>query len=169
MKKLISLLLFLPLGVLFAHPIKMSLIYMDYDANDQSLFIECRLFSDDLTLGIEEELKQSIGEFNWTLKENELVNRFINQHIQISIGEQQLVFTPYETIFDKPQKVVFLRYEFHPIALIEGQKVTITNDILFNQFQYGQTNVLQIEIPRVAETMMQSDMDNYSITFKIKE
>ena len=142
---------------------------MEYDANDQTLFIECRLFTDDLTLAIEDEYEKNINQFDWSWEHGQVVNQFINQHVQISIGNQNLLFDPYETIFDKTQKVVFLRYEFRPIELIKGQKLIVTNDLLFKQFNYGQTNVLQIESPSIAETMIQSDMDDYTITFNIKE
>ena len=152
-----------------AHPIRMSMVYMEYDETDESLFIECRFFTDDLTLGIEDELNKKIGEFNWAQKEAQVVDEYINQHIKIGIGNKELNLQPYETFFNKSQRAVFLRYEYKGIKLIAGEKFFVSNDILFKQFQYGQTNVLQIEIPRVAFTMMQSDMDNYEITFTIKE
>ena len=168
MKSLFYLLIFGGPLVAIAHPLKMSLVYMEYDTTDQSLFVECRFFTDDLSLAIEEEMAVRISEFNWSPEDEMVVNQYINQHVQLSIGDHLFKFEPYEVIFERDQKVVFLRYEFRPVLLIAGQQMTISNDALFRQFQYGQTNVLQIEIPRIAETMMQSDMDNYTQTFKIK-
>ena len=141
---------------------------MDYMEDGNTLFVECRFFADDFALAVADETNTAIRTFNWTLDEQSVASKFIKNHIQIRFGDKKLNLEPYEIFFDKPQKVVTLRYEF-TLKLTEGQEVFFSNDILFKQFGYAQTNVLQIEIPRVAETMIQSDQDDYSLTFKVKK
>ncbi len=141
---------------------------MDYMDDDKMLFVECRFFADDFALAVEDETNQPIRTYNWSFKEQEQASTFIKKHIKIKFGDNKLNLDPYEVFFDKPQKVVTLRYQFN-IELIEGQEIFFSNNILFDQFGYAQTNVLQIEIPRVAETMIQSDLDDYTLTFKVKE
>jgi hypothetical protein len=168
MKNLLVLLLLIP-SLALAHPIKMSLIYMDYTGDDHTLFLEFRLFADDLAMAVQEEMGTKIQLYKWSLEDRLTVNNFINKHVKITFGQQNLNLDPYEFFFEKDQKVVTMRYEYKPITLVTGQQVTVKNDLFFKQFSYGQTNVLQIEIPRVAETMIQSDLDNSSITFTITE
>ena len=169
MKKFLLVFFLIQSLTLLAHPLKMSLIYIDYTDEDHSLFIEFRLFADDLALAVKEEMGTTIELYNWSPDDKLTVNKLVNQHVQITFGKNHLNLEPYELIFEKEQKVVTMRYEYQPIQLITGEKVHIVNDLFFKQFSYGQTNVLQIEIPRVAETMIQSDLDDYSITFTITE
>ena len=167
MKKILVILFLLPVALL-AHPLKMSLVYMDYMDDDKILFVECRFFADDFALAVEDETNQPIKTYNWSVDEQNRASVFIKKHIKIKFSERNLNLDPYEVFFDKSQKVVTLRYQFN-LELIDGDEMFFSNNILFKQFGYAQTNVLQIEIPRIAETMIQSDQDDYTLTFKVKK
>ena len=166
-KNLLASLILFPI-IVMSHPIKMSLIYLDYSPDNKSVFIECRFFADDLSYAIQEETKQKIRYYNWSIEEEKIVDQFVNKHIRIDFSGKQLRLEPYQRQFDKSQKVVTIRYELTNVFLHDQKDIIVTTSMFFAQFGYMQTNVLQVYIPYVAETTIQSDQDHHTTTFKVK-
>ena len=54
MKKIVVIFLLLFPFLIIAHPIRMSLLYIDYTPEDSSIYLECRLFGDDMKMAIEQ-------------------------------------------------------------------------------------------------------------------
>lgn len=166
MKKIITLLLF-PFMVM-AHPIKMSLLYINYTPEDKSAYLECRLFGDDLRMAIEQEMETRISLDGWTEAEEGVVNNFIKKHVKVRFGSQDLTLDFNDYDYNSLNNVVTLRYEFSSLTLKTGEEVTMTNDLFFKQFTHAQTNVFQLEIPNVAEETIQCYMNDFTKTFTIK-
>ncbi len=169
MKKNVVIFLCLFPFLITAHPIRMSLLYIDYTPEDHSIYLECRLFGDDMKMAIEEEMSSTINlEDYWTDTEQKTVNTFIKKHIKVSFGNRTLAldFNDYE--YNSANNVVTLRYEFSSLILKTGEQVIMSNDLFFKQFRQDQTNIFQLEIPNVAETTIQCDMNNFTQIFTIE-
>ncbi len=169
MKKSIAILLFLFPIMVIAHPIKMSLIYIEYKPESKTVYVECRMFADDLSLAISQEVSKKVSVGYWDDRERDIVNEFIKKHVKVKLGNKTLNLDFSEQDFDRSQNVVTLKYEFSSITLKAGEKVTMSNNLFFKQFKFAQTNVFQLEIPRVAQTTLQCYMDDYSKTFTVKK
>ena len=167
-KTLLALIYLLPLLVM-SHPIKMSMLYVEYKPESKSLVVECRLFGDDLTVAIEEEMGRKINLGYWGDTEQELVNSFIEKHVNIRFGSRVCNLQFYDYEYNRSNNLVTLRYEFNAIALQVGDKVVLTNSLFFKQFSYMQTNILQIQIPKVAETTVECSMNDYTKTYIVKK
>lgn len=167
--KIIFATLFLLPFIVAAHPIKMSLLYIEYEPDNKTVYMECRLFGDDLSMAIEEEMGTKIRLGYWSDLEQDLINKFIKKHIKVSFGDQVYNLEYYDGDYNKSNNVVTLKYQFASIVLNAGEKITMSNDLFFKQFTYAQTNVFDLQIPKVAETTIECSMNNYTKTFTVKK
>ena len=167
MKYLFAFLFLFPI-ILPAHPIKMSLFFIGYKTETNSGYVECRMFGDDLNLAIEEEMSQKISLGYWSKEEEEIVNEFVNKHVQLSFGERTLLLDFYEQEFDPSNNVITLKYFIPSLPLNSGETIALTNSLFFKQFRQAQTNIFQLDIPNVAETTLHCYMNDYTKIFTIK-
>ena len=169
MKKLLFTFFLLPF-LCSAHPIKMSLLYINYDADAKSVYMECRLFSDDLSFAIQQELAPPfpLNYGHLTEKQKYTVNEFINKHINVSFGDKKLRLEYYDYEYNSNTNVLTFKYDFPSISLIKGQKIFMSNSLFFKQFKFAQTNVFEVDIPKVAQSTIQCYYDDYAKTFTVK-
>ena len=156
--------------VCLSHPLKMSLLYINYNPSTKLTYVECRLFSDDFKLAIEEEMlpKVPINFANMSLEQKTTINNFINKHIKVIIGNVKLDLEFYDFIYNHFNNTLTLKYEYPSIKYNKGEKVVLTNSLLFKQFELAQINIFELDIPRVAKTTIRCFKDDYTETFTIQ-
>lgn len=167
MKSILSLFLLFPLCIL-AHPIKMSLVHIQYNPETESVSIECRVFGDDLVLAIQEETSHKIKISNWNMEEEETVNSFMQNHVEVRFGKKLLNLDYTDIDYNASNNVISFFYRFSSISIKSGDKVSMKNDLFFKQFDFAQTNIFQLEIPQIHESNITCDKNNYSKEFIIK-
>ena len=152
MRVLFAFLFLFPI-LTYAHPIKMSVLYLSYTPDSQSAIMQFRVFGDDLIFAIEQETAKQISLEDMTDTDREILNAFIKKHVKISFGSQtfNLEFDEYE--YNPKNLLLTLKYSFSPLSLKTGEEVVISNDLFFNQFPTTQTNWYELEIPTVIETI----------------
>ena len=168
MKKLTVILLLIPF-IVSAHPIKMSLFFVNYSPETASANLECQLFAGDLVHAIADEMEVYIdprGE--WSEVDQKIVNAFIKKHVEIKFGSQDLQLDYATSNYNPANQVITLTYEFSALNLSTGEEVVVSNDLFFKQHGRIQSNIFQLQIPRVVKTTVTCYMNDYSKAFAVR-
>lgn len=151
-KVLFGLFLFSVLSV--AHPKKVSFILIRYTPEQESAYMELKVFVDDLQLAIKDEMAAEIGTKNWNEPERKLVNAFIQKHVQLSFGRQSIDLAFCHTDYTPSNNLMTLKYELSSLPLSAGEQVSVSNTLFFKQFPRDQVNRYELQIPKVVEATL---------------
>ena len=166
--KNIIVLLFLTPFITLAHPLKMSFFNVKYTPETDSVFIELRAFSNDMSDAIKQEMQKEISFENWTGEYDSVLNEFIKKHTLIKFGDKQLNLEFYQYDYDSSKDLIIMKYQFSAIPLKKGDKVILSNRLLIKQYGPEQVNIFRIQIPQVANTTVTCFKDYDTQTFIMK-
>lgn len=129
-----------------AHDIHICLTELKFNETSSSFQVSIKIFIDDLELTLSKE--GTSGLFLGTPKESgdadEFIEGYLNKHFKIDIdGEPlEMVFLGKEVSEDLQAIWCYVEFTAQPM---HGKKCTLSNDILFSQFE-DQRNIMDIRM-----------------------
>jgi hypothetical protein len=140
----IKVLIFLFAGFgTIAHPYYVSIFQINHNAEQKTLQITCKIFTDDLEKAIESQGTNELrlGSEQELAKADEYIGRYIREHFQISVNgkQKEMHYLGKEVELD----VTWCYLEISGISSISS--IAVKNDILFDQYR-TQTNIIHTEI-----------------------
>jgi uncharacterized membrane protein len=140
-KWLLGLIVFCSLG--FAHPIYVSVTEVDYNANEKTVEISCKVFPNDFETALKQHYKTSIDLLNPKNKEavEVIVSDYIRKNLSIEIDGKkiQLNFIGYEKIEEG------LYCYLQATNISTPKKINITDKVLYD-YKKEQVSVLHVTV-----------------------
>lgn len=160
--KVFSILLLIPLLAFSAHKFYLSLINVEYKAEQETIQITMRVFIDDLQkvinetndtfieLGVKDEVKDS----------NNLINNYIGNNFKVIIDSKETAFKYLGKEYDND--IVFLYLEVTDVKKINT--IEIQNTMLMDYFS-TQKNIIKLNINDKKKTFLltkEHNKDSYT-------
>lgn len=124
------------------HPFFVSVTEIQHNADEKTLEISCKIFTDDFEKALRQTYKTNVDLLNGKDKvaSNKLITDYIKKHLQINVDGKtlQLQFVGYEN----EEEAIWSHFQINDIASIK--KVEIVNDILF-EYKKEQVNLLHVK------------------------
>ena len=159
-KKIIIILLVLPLFAFAMHKYYVSLCEIEYVKEKQSIQITLGVFIEDLEFTLN---KNSGKQLNLASKTevsnvNDYYKKYLNEHLQISVnGKNQL----YKYI-GKEYDGDIVRFYMEIIDIKELKSIEVTNNILIQEFEY-QKNIVKIKVKDFNKTFYLNKSNDKSL------
>ena len=146
MVRMVNKWLVVPVALLFfgfvnKHPIHLSTVEVNHNADDKTLEISCRIFTDDFETILGRNYKTKTSFYNAAIKTkmDSLVKKYIQSHLQIR-ADDKIVSLNYLG-FEKESEAIYAYVEGMNVPKVK--KLYVTNSIMHDMFT-DQTNILHI-------------------------
>ena len=115
------------------HPYYVSVTEIKHNAKSQSLEVSCRLFSDDLEVALNKMAQGKVDILNPknTNQNNELIARYVPQHLKITVNGKPLVlkFIGYE----QESEATWCYFEVAGVR--SAKNIGVSNDLLYAEHE----------------------------------
>ena len=130
------------------HPLKLSASLVEYDPNEKTLRMECKVFIDDFERSLSNSVLKGVDLA--TLKRDSkprIIEEYFGKFYQITVNGKKMplkykVATPLHR-----HNVLVIEFEKAKIPLKRGDTVQIKNSIMFRDFGSAQTNRIIVRMP----------------------
>jgi len=169
MKKLkIFILLFTSLFVLssFNHPIKLTSSEIRFDADKKGIVMECKVFMDDFSLAFFDPSGNLYSRMTTSSLTDDDIKRiesyFVEKYKILLNGEKlSLKFDSYKV----KDIVMSIQFSTDDINLKKGDELFIENQLLFELFNYQQSNWITLNLkPYISNHNFACKLKNYTYT-----
>ena len=130
-----------------AHPLKLSASLLEYNPEDKTLRMECKVFRDDFERSISTHLK---GVDPSTIKREQkkgIIEAYFNKNYIITFNGKTTSLKLKSSQYIADYNVLVFQFEPQKMFLREGSELHIKNTLLFEEFGYAQTNRIAVRIP----------------------
>lgn len=159
-KKIIIILLVLPLFAFAMHKYYVSLCEIEYVKEKQSIQITIGVFIEDLEFTLNKNSGKQLNLASKTEVGNidDYYKKYLNEHLQISVnGKNQL----YKYI-GKEYDGDIVRFYMEIIDIKELKSIEVTNNILIQEFEY-QKNIVKIKVKDFNKTFYLNKSNDKSL------
>lgn len=121
------------------HPYYISVVEINHNANDKTLEISCKIFTNDFEETLEKNYKTKVDLVNPADKAamDKLVSDYIKKHLSLGVDGKQVNFS--YVGFEKEDEAVFSYFQVDNIASVK--KINVVNSIL-HDFSEQQINIV---------------------------
>ena len=135
------------------HPFHLSVCEIDYNAGSKRLEVAIKLFSDDISNGIEEATGTNIhlGEGNETESADQELDVYIGRRLKVWVNEKPVSFTFLGRENNKDANVTWCYVESEELPEITSIKVR--NQLLTEMFP-TQKNIVHITVNQVKKSLL---------------
>ncbi len=150
LKKLVLLLL-IPLMAFTLHKYYISLSQIDYKAQEKTLQITMRLFTDDVEKTLNANFKKDfkLDTPQELATTNQLITYYLNNHFKVIVNGKPLNIKFLGKEYEND--LVYFYIEINDVATIKS--IEIENTILMDEFE-EQQNIIKLNIGKVLKTMI---------------
>lgn len=150
LKKLVLLLL-IPLMAFTLHKYYISLSQIDYKAQEKTLQITMRLFTDDVEKTLNANFKKDfkLDTPQELASTNQLIAYYLNNHFKVIVNGKPLNIKFLGKEYEND--LVYFYIEINDVATIKS--IEIENTILMDEFE-EQQNIIKLNIGKVLKTMI---------------
>ncbi|MEM6718895.1 MAG: DUF6702 family protein [Bacteroidota bacterium] len=142
-----------------AHPIKLTSSEIKYDAKTKSIQMRCNVFIDDFTPVINPTLFIRAKQESLTEEDKKGIEQYFQQKYRIYINNRQLSLS-FEDYTIK-ENVMTIAFSENYAELKKGDEIYIENELLFEEFDYQQSNWISFNMPPfLLNKNFESKMDN---------
>lgn len=140
---LTGLAIFVPPKKEIYHPFHVSVVEINHNANDKTLEISCKLFTDDFEKVLVQNYKTKVDLINPSNRKamDSLVKKYIFSHLAITADGKPLSFSYIG--FERENEAVFSYLQAANIASVK--QIEITNKLMHDMFS-DQINILHVII-----------------------
>ena len=143
-----------------AHKLKFSTTLIEYDQKSAKIALMFNVFMDDFALGIKNLLSKEIDYLTPSKQEKKDLEKYFKTYFKISLNGIQLNLKYEEIEIYSDYNAFRFKFSCDKIYFHKGDELFIENNVLFNEFEYQQTNMNVIRIPPFFEEKY------YQATFK---
>tara|TARA_Y100000739_G_C20581084_1_gene452886 strand:- start:93 stop:614 length:522 start_codon:yes stop_codon:yes gene_type:complete len=154
------LLLFLISSSVSAHQLKFSTTLIEYDQQSAKIELMFNVFMDDFALGIKNLLSKEIDYISPSKHEKKDLEKYFETYFKISLNGVELDLQYEEVEIYSDYNAFRFKFSCKKIYFYKGDELFIENNVLFNEFEYQQTNMNVLRIPPFFEEKY------YQATFK---
>ncbi len=159
LKKIIVILLVLPLFAFTMHKYYVSLCEIEYLKEKQSVQIILGVFIDDLEFILDKNSGKSLNLASKTEVENvdDYYKKYLSEHLLVSVNSKNQSFKYIGKEYDGD----IVRFYLEISAIKEFKSIEITNNILINEFP-DQKNIVKIKVKDFNKTFYLNKSNNKS-------
>ena len=154
------LLLFLISSSVFAHQLKFSTTLIEYDEQSAKIDLMFNVFMDDFALGIQNLLSKEIDCISPSESEKKDLKKYFETYFKIELNGIKLNLQYQEVEIYSDFNAFRFKFSCDEIYFYKGDELFVENNVLFNEFEYQQTNMNVLRIPPFFEEK------HYQATFK---
>ncbi|MEL6560452.1 MAG: DUF6702 family protein [Bacteroidota bacterium] len=167
--KIFSLILFLFISTVSSssdHPLKLTASLIEYDVQEKSFAIECRVFIDDF--------ENTINRHSWdvnNLTEDDIaeIEQYFNQYYRFTHNFTKLSMKYHKSVVFGVNNVLSIEFLIDGVALSEGDDLFIENELFYKQFGVVQSNKMTVRIqPFVKEDFFEANQKQFVIHYKLR-
>ena len=131
-----------------SHPLKISASLIDYDPQDKTLRLECKVFLDDFERSLSRSVLQGVDVS--TLKKEErprIIESYFKEFYQIRLNGKKLPLK-YQTVvplYDR--NVLIIKFAKISLPIKKGDTLEIENSMFFRDYGPSQSNRIAVRIP----------------------
>ena len=159
LKKIIVILLVLPLFAFTMHKYYVSLCEIEYLKEKQSIQITLGVFIEDLEFILDKNSGKSLNLASKTEVENvdDYYKKYLSEHLLVSVNSKNQSFKYIGKEYDGD----IVRFYLEISAIKEFKSIEITNNILINEFP-DQKNIVKIKVKDFNKTFYLNKSNNKS-------
>lgn len=147
------------------HPIKLTSSQIKYDATAKTLKMECKVFIDDFAPVINTGLFLRARNGELTVDDKNGIERYFQEKYRIFVNHRKLSLTFKD--YTIQENVMSIEFDENHVALKKGDEIYIENELLFEEFDYKQSNWMTIRIPPyVPNDNFESKIDNFTYSHR---
>ena len=154
------LLFFLINSSVSAHQLKFSTTLIEYDEQSAKIELMFNVFMDDFALGIQNLLSKEIDYISPSESEKKDLTKYFETYFKIVLNGIKLNLQYEEIEIYSDYNAFRFKFSSNKIYFYKGDELFIENNVLFNEFEYQQTNMNVLRIPPFFEEKY------YQATFK---
>jgi hypothetical protein len=128
-------------GVAITHPFHVSVVETNHNANNKTLEISCKIFTDDFEKVLAQNYKTKVDLINPPNKAamDTLVKKYVSSHLSFSADGKQvsLIYIG----FERESEAVYSYFQVNNIAAVK--KIDITNSLMHDLFN-DQLNLMHV-------------------------
>lgn len=159
LKPFILLLLLISSSV-SAHQLKFSTTLIEYDQQSAKIDLMFNVFMDDFALGIHNLLSKEIDYISPSESEKKDLKKYFETYFKIELNGIKLNLQYQEVEIYSDFNAFRFKFSCDEIYFYKGDELFVENNVLFNEFEYKQTNMNVLRIPPFFEEK------HYQATFK---
>ncbi|MFD2567643.1 DUF6702 family protein [Pseudotenacibaculum haliotis] len=128
------------------HPVKLTSSELKYDPKAASLQIECKVFIDDFAIAfLSPTIEARMNLSTLTEEDKKLIEDYFGKKFKVFVNGIQLPikFNTYKS----KDNVMTLQFSKIDIALNKGDRILIENELLFDEFEFLQSNWMTLRFP----------------------
>ena len=153
-------LLFLISSSVSAHQLKFSTTLIEYDEQSAKIDLMFNVFMDDFALGIQNLLSKEIDYISPSKSEKKDLKKYFETYFKIELNGINLNLQYQEAEIYSDFNAFRFKFSCDEIYFYKGDELFVENNVLFNEFEYQQTNMNVLRIPPFFEEK------HYQATFK---
>jgi len=154
-----------------AHPLKLSASMIEHDATRNTFNMECKVFIDDFQLSLVNSILKD-RDPNSVKQEDRagLVEQYFQKFYSVRHNDRQLVWKIHRIVPLYRENVLVIQLTSASSKLRKGDKVTVENTIMFQDFGSTQTNRTVLLIPLFKiDHGHAATMHDYKMTYVLGE
>ena len=140
------LLLFFVCSSVYAHKLKLSTALIEYNEKSTNIDFMFNVFMDDFVVSANKLISKEIDYVDPSKADKKRVKKYFDTYFKISINGIQLDLKYNEIEVHSDYNAFRFKFSCDNILIKKGDDIFIENNILFNQFEYQQTNVTVIKM-----------------------
>lgn len=130
----------------FEHPVKLTSSEIKYNTDTKSVGIECKVFIDDFAKAFSSatiETRMNLSKL--TEKDKTLIEDYFVKKYKIFVNG---ILLPIKFgTYTSKENVMTLKFSKIDIDLKKGDKILIENELLFDEFEFQQSNWITLRLP----------------------
>lgn len=158
--KLLVCFLFFIGSPIYAHQLKFSTTLIEYVEESSRIELMFNVFMDDFAFSVDNLLAKEIDYVSPSKSEKKDLKKYFDTFFKISLNGIQLNLKYQEIEIYSDYNAFRFKFSCEKISISKGDELFVENNLLFNEFEYQQTNMNVIKIPPFFEEM------HYQATYK---
>ena len=154
-----------------AHPLKLSASLVQYEPDNKSIRVECKVFMDDFELSLSRSVLKGVDVS--TVKREErpkIIEAYFKEFYKIHVNGKRIPLNYAAVIPLREQNVLVIRFKPVPLTIKKGDRLDIENSMFFRDFGPAQTNRIAVRIPPFGiEEGRVATWDQYKISYTFGE
>ena len=154
-----------------AHPLKLSASLVQYEPDNKSIRVECKVFMDDFELSLSRSVLKGVDVS--TVKREErpkIIEAYFKAFYKIHVNGKRIPLNYAAVIPLREQNVLVIRFKPVPLTIKKGDRLDIENSMFFRDFGPAQTNRIAVRIPPFGiEEGRIATWDQYKISYTFGE
>lgn len=175
--QLITLVATMMISTSFTHPLKLTSSLVEYDEEQQSISIQCRVFIDDFENTID-RIGNILNNFENSRKRNGLdatniseddeakIEFYFQKCYRFKLNGEELELNYESSEAKKANNTLNLIFNIEEVSMQEGDELLIENTLFFEEFGQKQVNRMTLRLPPfIMEQNQVCTLESYFVSY----